>query len=123
MVLHKSSEDYLEAILMLREQKGSVRSIDVVRLLEVSKPSVSRAMALLRENGYITVDGDGLITLTESGQAQADRVYERHSLLQRWLVGIGVSPEVADADACLIEHDISEETFRCLKAHIAAERN
>jgi len=119
MVLHESAEDYLEAILMLKEKKGSVRSIDVVRQLSVSKPSVSRAMGLLRENGYITMGEDGLIELTELGMAQASRVYERHLLLSNWLTRLGVDPEVAAADACRIEHDISAETFDRLKEHIA----
>lgn len=122
MVLHESAEDYLEAILMLKERKENVRSIDVVRQLSVSKPSVSRAMGLLRENGYITMGEDGRIDLTELGMAQASRVYERHLLLTNWLTQLGVAPEVAAADACRIEHDISEETFDRLKEHIANGR-
>lgn len=122
MVLHESAEDYLEAILMLKERKENVRSIDVVRQLSVSKPSVSRAMGLLRENGYITMGEDGRIDLTELGMAQASRVYERHLLLTNWLTQLGVAPEVAAADACRIEHDISEETFDRLKEHIAGRQ-
>ena len=118
MKILESSENYLEAILMLKEDKGAVRSIDIVRLLGFSKPSVSRAMALLRENGYITVDRDGFINLTEPGLAVASRIYERHRLLSKWLTALGVSPDVASEDACRVEHDISDETFEKLKAYI-----
>ena len=120
MQIHESSENYLEAILMLKQEKGVVRSIDIARRMDFSKPSISRAMSLLRENGYITMDKEGLIELTPSGQEIAGRIYERHQLLTQWLTQLGVSPETAARDACLIEHDISEETFNCLKAHIAA---
>ena len=106
MSLHESGEDYLEAILMLQEKNGSVRSIDVVQHLGYSKPSISRAMSILRANGYITL-----------GEETARSVYERHQFLTRWLVRLGVSPEVAARDACRIEHDISPETFACLKRH------
>lgn len=119
MKVQESAEDYLEAILVIREKKGTVRSIDVAHHLNFSKPSVSRAMSLLRENGYVTMDRDGFLTLTESGMEIAARIYERHLLLTRWLTALGVSPEVAAEDACRIEHDISEETFSRLKAHIA----
>ena len=121
MNIHESAEDYLEAILMLKEQKGTVRSIDIVHLLEFSKPSVSRAMSLLRENGYINMDKDGLLTLTDSGYEIASTIYERHKLLTRWLVMLGVSPDVASEDACRIEHDISDETFQRLKEHISKQ--
>lgn len=118
MKILESSENYLEAVLMLKEEKGAVRSIDIVRLLGFSKPSVSRAMALLRENGYVTVDRDGFIHLTESGLEVASRIYERHRLLSKWLMALGVSPDVASEDACRVEHDISDETFEKLKAYI-----
>lgn len=118
MKILESSENYLEAVLMLKEEKGAVRSIDIVRLLGFSKPSVSRAMALLRENGYVTVDHDGFINLTESGLEVASRIYERHRLLSKWLTALGVSPDVASEDACRVEHDISDETFEKLKAFI-----
>ena len=121
MNIHESAENYLEAILMLKEQKGTVRSIDIVHLLEFSKPSVSRAMSLLRENGYINMDKDGLLTLTDSGYEIASTIYERHKLLTRWLVMLGVSPDVASEDACRIEHDISDETFQRLKEHISKQ--
>lgn len=118
MKILESGENYLETILMLKESKGSVRSIDIVRQMNFSKPSVSRAMSLLRENGYITMDKEGWIQLTESGMEIASRIYERHRLLTKWLMALGVSPEVAAEDACRMEHDISNETFEKLKAHI-----
>ena len=118
MQIHESGENYLEAILMLKMEKGAVRSIDVAHQLEVSKPSVSRAMGLLRENGYITVDGEGWIELTPAGQEIAERIYERHHLLTQWLTQLGVPPEIAAEDACRIEHDISAVTFAKMKEHI-----
>ena len=120
MKIHESAENYLEAILMVKEEKGAVRSIDIVRHMDFSKPSVSRAMSLLRENGYITMDRDGFIELTPSGYEIAARIYERHQLVTQWLVRLGVTPEVAAADACRLEHDMSAETFQKLKDHIHA---
>ena len=117
MALHQSGEDYLEAILVLREKKGNVHSIDVAQHLGYTKPSISRAMSILRASGYITMEKDGRLELTESGLRVAQEIYERHRLLTQWLIRLGVSPEVAAEDACKIEHDISAETFRCLKAH------
>ena len=117
MALHQSGEDYLEAILALRQQKGTVRSIDVVQYLGYSKPSISRAMSILRSSGYITMEKDGRLELTQAGEAVAQSIYERHRFLTQWLIRLGVSPEVAAEDACKIEHDISEETFQCLKRH------
>lgn len=119
MKIQESAENYLEAILMIREEKGVVRSIDVAHHLEFSKPSVSRAMSLLRENGYINMDKDGLLTLTDAGYAIASRIYERHRLLTQWLTALGVSPDVAASDACRLEHDLSDETFQKLKDHIS----
>lgn len=116
MKIHESAENYLEAILILRQEKGAVRSIDVAQHMQFTKPSVSRAMTLFRQNGYVTMDRDGFISLTESGLEIAERIYERHRLLTDWLVHLGVSPETAAEDACRIEHDISEETFSCMKA-------
>ena len=118
MVLHESGEDYLEAIMVLRQQKGTVRSIDVAQYLGYSKPSVSRAVSILKSNGYLTMERDGRLELTPQGEANAQRVYERHRFLSQWLVKLGVSPEVAAADACRIEHDLSAETFECLKEHV-----
>ena len=117
---NESSEDYLEAILVLSQEKGLVRSIDVAHHLNFTKPSVSRAMGLLRERGQITVDKDGWITLTDAGRAVAERIYERHCLLTQWLIRLGVSPQVAAGDACRLEHDLSDETFQRMKEHIAA---
>lgn len=119
MKIQESAEDYLEAILVIQERKGNVRSIDVAHHLNFSKPSVSRAMSLLRENGYVQMDKDGLLSLTDAGMEIASRIYERHRLLTEWLTVLGVSPDVAAEDACRIEHDISEETFTRLKEHIA----
>jgi len=119
MKMHASGENYLETILILKREKGYVRSIDIANRMEFSKPSVSRAVGLLRENGYITMDPkDGFIELTETGKEVAERMYERHDLISRWLMALGVSAETAAEDACRIEHDISEETFEKIKLHI-----
>lgn len=111
MVIHESAEDYLESILIIQEQSGQVRSIDVVNRLGFSKPSVSIAMKKLRESGYINMAGDGNITLTDSGMEIASRIYERHITITRFFERLGVSPEQAAIDACKVEHDLSEETF------------
>ena len=118
MAIHASGEDYLEAILALRQEKGFVRSIDVAQRLGFSKPSISRAMSILRNDGYVTMEQDGRLELTESGEQVARSIYERHQLLTRWLIHLGVTTEVAAEDACRIEHDISEETFQCMKTHL-----
>ena len=117
MILHESAEDYLETILILKQRQGSVRSIDVVNEKGYSKPSVSVAMKKLRQSGHITVDGDGCNSLTESGAQVADRVYRRHLLLTRFFVTLGVDEATAAADACKIEHDLSEETFDRILEH------
>ena len=117
MKIHQSAEDYLETILILRERKGLVRSIDVAGELGFSKASVSVAMKKLRETGYVLMDEDGLLSLTESGQRVASRIYARHRLLTEFFVRLGVDEKVAAADACRIEHDISEETFTKLLEH------
>ena len=117
MNIHESAENYLEAILALGE-KGPVRSIDVAQHLNFSKPSVSRAMSLLRENGYVIMDGSGFLTLTGSGLEIAKRIYERHLLLTKWLVHLGVPEAVASEDACRIEHDLSVTSFDALREHI-----
>lgn len=122
MKINESAENYLEAILMLKKEKGAVRSIDIVHQMDFTKPSVSRAMALLREKGHITMDKEGWIELTDTGLEIAERIYERHLLVTQWLVALGVSPETAAQDACRMEHDISEETFACLKAHILGKQ-
>ena len=119
--LHQSGEDYLEAILMLHLQKNYVRAVDVAHELEVSKPSVSRAMGILRDGGFIEIAEDGNITLSDSGREVAERIYERHLVLSQWLIDLGVTPETAAEDACKMEHDISIESFQALKAHLRAE--
>lgn len=118
MVIHESAEDYLESILVLREQRGQVRSIDVVNELGYSKPSVSIAMKKLRESGYISMDTDGSITLSESGLEIASRIYGRHKTITRFFVLLGVDPAVAAEDACKVEHDLSDETFSRLKEFV-----
>lgn len=120
MKIQKSAEDYLEAILMLQQQNGSVRSIDVAHHMGFSKPSISRAVGLLRDNGYVSIDQNGLLLLTESGRRIAESIYERHTVLTHLLISLGVSAETAAEDACRIEHVISEETFDRLKAHVRA---
>ncbi|KAF5055599.1 metal-dependent transcriptional regulator [Oscillibacter ruminantium] len=111
MVIHESAEDYLESILILRERLGSVRSIDIVNELGYSKPSVSIAMKKLRENGYITMAPDGLISLNDSGMEIATRIYRRHKTLTKLFTILGVSEEIAAEDACKVEHDLNDETF------------
>jgi len=118
MNIYESAEDYLEAILILRERQGNVRSIDVVHQLKITKPSVSAAMKRFRENGYIEMDHDGFITLLPPGEEIAQRIYNRHKLLTRFLVLLGVDEEVAAADACKMEHDLSEESFEKMKEHV-----
>jgi Mn-dependent DtxR family transcriptional regulator len=117
--IQESGEMYLETILILSKKKNVVRSIDIVEYMGFSKPSVSRAMARLREDKYIVMDADGFIALTEKGRALAGKIYERHTALTRFLVGIGVDEETAAADACKMEHDISDETFEAMKRHAA----
>ena len=117
MHLQESGEMYLETIYVL-SKNGVVRSLDVAEYMGFSKPSVSRAIGLLKSGGYITVDGSGYIALTADGEEIAAKIYERHNVLSEFLVNIGVSPETAAADACKIEHNISDETFKALKRHI-----
>jgi len=118
MRIQKSAEDYLETMLVLKETHGYIRSIEIAEALGVTKPSVSYAVKRLRENGYILMDKDGLITLTDSGYAIASRIYERHKMLTGFLKYIGVSEETAREDACKIEHDLSDETFEAMKKHV-----
>ena len=119
MQIRESAENYLETILILsqRKGKGEVRSIDIVNELEFSKPSVSVAMKNLRENGYITVDKDGYIRLTDKGLEIAEKMYERHTLLSQWLIKLGVDEKVAVEDACRMEHVISAESFAAIKKY------
>ena len=118
MSVHESGEMYLEAIYVLHEKTGFVRSIDISEYLGYSKPSVSRAMGILRSGEYIQVDTDGGITLTEKGQDIARKIYDRHKLLTDLLVRIGVSQETAAEDACKLEHAISDESFEALKKYL-----
>ena len=120
MTIHKSAEDYLEAMLMLREERGYIRSIDVAEKLGVTKPSVSYATKRLRESGYISADPAGMIVLLEPGLEIAERMYERHKLLTELLIGLGVNPETAREDACKIEHDLSVESFDAIRRHTQA---
>ena len=117
MAIKESAENYLETILMLKKEKGEVRSIDIANELEFSKPSVSIAMKNLRENGYIETSKDGYITLTDKGADIAERMYERHVMITNWLVSIGVEPQTAASDACRIEHVLSEQSFEAIKRH------
>lgn len=117
MRILESSEDYLEAMLMMQERRGYIRSIDIAIELGVTKPSVSYATKRLRENGYITMGKEGLITLTETGKAIASRVYERHKTLTAFFTFLGVDPETAREDACKVEHDLSEQTYEAMKRH------
>ena len=117
MTIHKSAEDYLEAMLMLKEERGYIRSIDVADKLGVTKPSVSYATKRLRENGHISFDPAGMIVLEPTGLEIAQRMLERHRLLTELLIGLGVSPETARDDACKIEHDLSVESFDAIRRH------
>ncbi len=116
--MQESGEMYLENIYVLSQKSESVRSIDICEFMGFSKPSVSRAVGLLKKNGYINVDRDGHITLTAEGLCVAKKIYERHTLITDALIGIGVEPTVAAEDACKIEHDISDASFEALKAHL-----
>ena len=118
MHLLESGEMYLESILQLTQKQGNVRSIDISEYMGYSKPSVSRAVGLLKNGGYIQVDEEGMITLTETGLEIAQKIYERHTLLTQLLIRLGVSPETASADACKIEHNLSDETFEAIKNHV-----
>ena len=120
MSVHESGEMYLEAILVLRRKQDFVRSVDVGEYLGYSKPSVSRAMGLLRKGGLITVERDGGLHLTQEGRQIAEKIYERHTVLSRVLIGLGVPEKIAVEDACKIEHDISDVSFEIIKQHIAA---
>lgn len=118
MRTHESREDYLEAILILSQQLPLVRSIDVANYMEFSKPSVSVAVANLKSALLLTVTDDGGLHLTDAGRALAEQVYERHNLLTEWLISLGVDKETAAADACRIEHVISQSSFECLRTHL-----
>ena len=117
MSIHESGEMYLETIHVLLQKNNSVRSIDISEHMGYSKPSVSRAVGLLKKGGYIVVDEDGYITLTESGENVAMKIYERHTVLSRMLISLGVDPETAAEDACRLEHAISDKSFEAIKKH------
>ena len=119
MRLQESGEMYLESIYVLSQKGGHVRSIDISEYMGYSKPSVSRAVSLLKNGGYIVMDKDNFISLTESGLEIAEKIYERHTVLTAMLVRMGVSEETASEDACRMEHAISDETFEAIKAHIS----
>ena len=116
-----SGEDYLEAILVLQKQKGMVRSVDVARHLEVTKPSVCNAVATLRDGGFLTMDSDYFLHLTDVGREVAEQIYEKHRFFTERLIAAGVDPKTAEADACRIEHVISDESFERLKAAAKTE--
>ena len=121
MKIQKASEDYLESMLMMKEQHGYIRSVDVADHLGVTKPSVTYATKRLRENGYIEMDRDGLITLTDRGMAIAAKMLDRHHTLTKFLIALGVDEKTAEEDACKIEHDISQQTYDAMCAHARKE--
>lgn len=121
MQVNESIENYLERVLILQERDGAARSVDVAACLGVTKASVSHAMKLLRENGYITMDDDKAIALTPSGREIAERMYERHRTLAKFLMRLGVDEETAFADACKIEHDLSVQTFEAICRHVGRD--
>ncbi len=118
MHLQESGEMYLETIYVLSRERSNVRSIDVAEHMGYSKPSVSRAVGLLKQGGYVTSDADGFLVLTDTGRAAAENIFQRHTALSRLLISLGVSEETAAEDACKIEHVISDETFRAIKAYL-----
>ena len=121
--IQESGEMYLESILVLKNTLGQVRAIDVVHYTGYSKPSISRALSLLRVDGMVTVDENGYIELTDKGRERAAKVYERHQILADFFESIGVSTATADSDACKVEHVISDETFESIKAHLSKNKN
>ena len=118
MALHESGEMYLETILVLSQKNGVVRSVDISEYMGFSKPSVSRAVGLLKQGDYILVDKDGFITLTAAGREVAEKIFERHTILTKVLMSLGVDAQTAAEDACKIEHDISDTTFQAIKDHL-----
>ena len=121
MKLHASGEDYLETILVLQKKLGMVRSVDVARHMDVSKPSVSHAVATLKDGGFLTMDEDYFLHLTDIGREVAEQIYEKHRFFTERLIAAGVDPETAERDACRIEHVISDESFQCLKEAMSQE--
>ena len=123
MKIYASGEDYLEAVLILQKKQGMVRSVDLARYMGFSKPSISHAVGVLKNGGFLTVDGDGFLHLTDIGREVAEKVYERHLFFTEQLVAAGVDPKTAEADACRIEHIISDENFSRLKEAAAQEQD
>ena len=121
--IHESGENYLETILILKNKGLDIRSIDIVHEMSLSKPSVSRAVGILKNGGFIEIDNEGYITLTKDGSEVANRIYERHQVLTIWLVGLGVNEKTAAEDACRLEHDISDESFQKLKEHLGEKHH
>ena len=117
MKIHASGEDYLEAVLVLQKKLGMVRSVDVARYMEVSKPSVCYAVGTLREGGFLTMDEKHYLHLTELGRDMAEKIYERHCFFTHQLISVGVNPQIAEVDACRMEHAVSDESFQKLKEH------
>ena len=122
MKLHASGEDYLENILVLQKKRGMVRSVDVARHMEVSKPSVCHAVATLRDGGFLMMDEDHFLHLTDVGREVAERIYERHCFFTEQLIAAGVDPKTAEADACRIEHTISQDSFEKIRRAYEQER-
>ena len=122
MSIHESGEMYLETIHVLQKKNGSVRSVDISEHMGYSKPSVSRAVGLLKQGGYILVDKEGYITLTAAGEDVAQKIYDRHTILSGLLVALGVDPKIATEDACKLEHAISDESFDAIKRHVESTR-
>ena len=118
MAIHESAEMYMETVYLLSQQLPHVRSVDVAEHMGYSKPSVSRAVGLLKQEGYLVTDEDGFLTLTDEGVALAEKIFERHKLISRLLIRLGVSPETAAEDACKIEHVISDESFEAIKNYL-----
>ena len=119
MAIYESGEDYLETILILQNKNGQVRSVDIATHLGYSKPSISRAVGILKRSDYILVDEKGLITFADKGKALAERIYDRHNNISKFLMDVlGVSEENAVKDACRIEHDLSEETYQKMREHL-----
>lgn len=123
MKLHSSGEDYLEAVLMLQQKHGMVRSIDLARHMGYSKPSISHAVGVLRDGGFLTVDQDGFLHLTGAGLEVAEKIYERHQFFTQWLIGAGIDPETAEQDACRMEHGISQKSFEQLRNAYSTTQN
>lgn len=123
MKLHTSGEDYLEAILIIKNKKGYVRSIDVAGFMNYSKPSVSHAVSLLRDGGFVDVDENGCLNLTDSGTEIAEKIYERHIFFKEKLMKAGIDEKTAEEEACRIEHDISEDSFNKIKNYFPTENN